>query len=1108
MKEFFGIDMTYIMIALVAILFVALATIGYVFVRNRVMFQVGVRNIPRRRAQTILIVIGLMLSTLIISTALSIGDTVEYSLTKTIFSELQSVDQVVSARTNAGLEDPDNGVDESEAFGAFDSISSPLPMARSQADEFVGQFRGVDNVDGVMPLIRGAVAVQNVTRGQTEPFAVVVGLPDDIAGFESDLETIDGELYAPADLAPGELLASKTAAKELAIEAGDKLTLFANTQPSDFTVKAVVEDRFVTGSVFGATFGFAMPFEQARELFGREDEVDFIVVSNTGGVRDSLRYSEGVAGELNQILSGTPWQAHETKQTLVELSSESASFFTTFFFVLGLFSIAAGMLLIFLIFVMLAAERKVEMGMMRAVGTKRNHLVQMFMSEGMVYNVTAAAIGCALGIGVAVIMVQVMARLFAEFGLQVSFHVTAQSLIIAYSIGVVLTFLTVTFSSWRIGNLNIVSAIRDSADPAMRKEPPRGSGIGFVVRYVAWVLFKPESWGQFWRSIALVPVGAVMTAAGVGLFMAAAAVYGSGTAGGALGVLFGVLGGFVIFGGVALIFIGLSSIVQWGPLMLIAGPILVLLGLDSNQAFTFGAGFSMIIVGAALQVTFLGFPARPAFTTMGLAMLVFWLLFAGGNTPSETINRLDGDIEMFFLSGVTMVIAGTFVLVYNADLLLGLVTLFGGFFSSLVPSIKTAVAYPLANKFRTGMTIAMISLVMFALVMMSTMNENFDRLFLSDDALAGYDVLVSELPGNPIDDVAAQLDVAEAPAGSDAGGPTGPELAGRIINDDRVMIANGAISKLTQLNVEKPAASSYSIQGMSEGFLRNNLLTFQTRMEGLTTNEEVRAALASNPNYAIIDRFATEGDFGGMAVIEGIDTTDRTMEPIPVEILDSATGRTRRVEIIAVTSTVASGLFQGLYVSEDAFLDTYRAPDSSLHYLQITEEADANETAQGIERMLLSRGVQANSLRQQVDDYQAQSRGFLYLLQGFMGIGLFVGIAAVGVIAFRTVVERRQQIGMLRAIGYTRRAVALSFLMESSFTALLGIGSGITLGLLLAYQLASTDEFASGGVTSFYIPWVQILAIGGFAFIASLVMTIIPSRQASGIPIAEALRYE
>ena len=48
------------------------------------MFLIGVRNIPRRRAQTVLIIIGLMLSTLIITAAFSIGDTVNYSITNQV----------------------------------------------------------------------------------------------------------------------------------------------------------------------------------------------------------------------------------------------------------------------------------------------------------------------------------------------------------------------------------------------------------------------------------------------------------------------------------------------------------------------------------------------------------------------------------------------------------------------------------------------------------------------------------------------------------------------------------------------------------------------------------------------------------------------------------------------------------------------------------------------------------------------------------------------------------------------------------------------------------------------------------------------------------------
>ena len=70
-----------------------------------------------------------------------------------------------------------------------------------------------------------------------------------------------------------------------------------------------------------------------------------------------------------------------------------------------------------------------------------------------------------------------------------------------------------------------------------------------------------------------------------------------------------------------------------------------------------------------------------------------------------------------------------------------------------------------------------------------------------------------------------------------------------------------------------------------------------------------------------------------------------------------------------------------------------------------------------------------------------------------MGLGLVVGIAALGVIAARSVVERRQQIGILRSLGFQRGMVQLTFLLESSFVALLGITIGVLLGAFLAYNV-------------------------------------------------------
>src|SRR5690606_36192283 len=69
-NEVFGMPMSSTMIVLLVGLSLALLTVAWVAWRRPVLFKLGVRNIPRRRAQSTLIVVGLMLSTLIMSAAL------------------------------------------------------------------------------------------------------------------------------------------------------------------------------------------------------------------------------------------------------------------------------------------------------------------------------------------------------------------------------------------------------------------------------------------------------------------------------------------------------------------------------------------------------------------------------------------------------------------------------------------------------------------------------------------------------------------------------------------------------------------------------------------------------------------------------------------------------------------------------------------------------------------------------------------------------------------------------------------------------------------------------------------------------------------------------
>ena len=154
----------------------------------------------------------------------------------------------------------------------------------------------------------------------------------------------------------------------------------------------------------------------------------------------------------------------DIKADLLNLASTLASGIMSIFIIFGLFSIMAGVMLIFLIFVMLAAERKPEMGIARAIGMKRGHLVQSFIYEGMAYDLISALVGALLGILVGMAMVSIMAAAFGDDNFELVMNYRWQSFVISYCLGVVLTFITVFFSSYRASKLNIVAAIRDLPD--------------------------------------------------------------------------------------------------------------------------------------------------------------------------------------------------------------------------------------------------------------------------------------------------------------------------------------------------------------------------------------------------------------------------------------------------------------------------------------------------------------------------------------------------------------------------------------------------------------------------------------------------------------------
>jgi putative ABC transport system permease protein len=176
------------------------------------------------------------------------------------------------------------------------------------------------------------------------------------------------------------------------------------------------------------------------------------------------------------------------------------------------------------------------------------------------------------------------------------------------------------------------------------------------------------------------------------------------------------------------------------------------------------------------------------------------------------------------------------------------------------------------------------------------------------------------------------------------------------------------------------------------------------------------------------------------------------------------------------------------------------------YYFALKPGVDVNKARLDLGRILVKDQLEPVVVADQLAQQLSGILTLLNLVTGFLALGLIVGIAGLGVISTRAVVERFQQIGMLRALGYRRSLVQQSFLMESSLIAILGLIIGALVGVWQSYRFFVVDK--TFGTVAFNVPVTQIALILVGAYLATLVTTYLPARSASRVAPAEALRYE
>jgi putative ABC transport system permease protein len=1001
MQELFGIPIDTLLLVLVVMLAMVVGALGLLALRHRVLLKLGVRNVGRRRGRSALIVVGLMLGTTIIAAALATGDTMNHTIRSTATRALGQTDEVVSAR--GAVADIPGELGAATGTGYFPQTT--VEVVRRE-------LAGSNLADGVAGAIRQDVAVQAPVQRQTEP-TVSLFAPDParMGGF-APIRDVEGGEVTLAQLPPGELYLNQKGADSLHVRAGDPLIVYVGATPVRMRIRAVVD---FDGA--GTTDeGLLMPLGEAQRLYEKPGKVMGILISNRGEGDDAVALTDEVIDTLKPTVAPLGLETDPTKQDALDAADQAGQAFMSLFTTFGTFSISAGILLIFLIFVMLAAERRGELGIARAVGTRRGHLVQMFTFEGAAYDAIAAAVGALLGAAVAYVMVLMLGSAFGtaeeEGALKVEYFVSWQSLFIAFAIGGLLTLLVVAFSAWRVSVMTISTAIRNLPEPPLPRKR---------------------------RKLVLAT----------------------------LAIVFGAL--------------------------------LTMSGASGDAATPVMLGVSLILVGLVPILSVAGVPERVAYTSCGLAIAVANLL--PWSVWEDVFGQMAMDFSTWIVSGLMTVIGAVWVMVYNADLILRSVSFALSRFGKVVPVTRMAITYPLRARFRTGATLAMFTLVVFTLVTGTAAPSSFDSAINDVDQFGGgFQVRAGTSANAPIDNL--RMAIHRAP--------------GIALSDFTAIGSQSVLSvKAKQLGTRRKA-ESYVARGLDRSFLEQTTFGLGAMARGYGSSEEVWHALATRPGLAVVDSYvAPRRDHWGFQMLpdfqlSGFYMEDGVFDPIPISVRDPQTGRQLRLKVIGVLKDTAplemAGISSSQATYQHAFPGRFRP---TIHYFALGAGVDPEETATKLESAFLPNGMQAESIEKVLSDMMSANRTINRLIQGFMGLGLIVGVAALGVISARAVVERRQQIGVLRAIGFRRGMVQAVFVVESSFIALTSIVVGTLLGLVLAENIVrDTKTQPSWENMTLVVPWGTFGVIFLVVYVVAVAATLAPAVRASRIRPAEALRYQ
>jgi putative ABC transport system permease protein len=942
---------TYVLLALLALPFVV------VLVRSVLVRRLASRHTSRRPVEALLVIAGSLLGTAIITGSFVVGDTINRSIRAAAYDQLGPIDETVTVPVDQGA--------------ALRARLADLPSATT---------------DGVLAFTTApAAVVATGARGGTQPRAQLLEVDFPAArrfGGDPLATGISG-----ATPRAGHAAVTSDLAHRLGLKVGSKLSAFASGGQVELTVDRILPRRGVAGywpidgrqqsyNVFVAPGTISGLATSAVAGTPAEPPRTVVAISNPGGVEAGADGTAAATRTLDRALAGFDARVQPVKRDVLDRADKAGKSLSQLYFTVGMFAVAAGVLLLVNVFVMLADERRSELGMLRAVGMRRRTLVAALATEGWIYAVLASTLGALLGIGFGRLIAwradQILSGGREVNALHLTFTFDWSTVLTGFAVGLAVSTVTILLASVRIARVNIIQAIRDISVPARAR--PR--------RRMVWM--------------------------------------------GSVAVVFGVL----------FTFVGFSSTNPYG---VMAGPMLVMIGVAPWLARHF--------------------PARAVYAWLSVAVMVWAIAcFAPLAAMDATI-----EIPLFLVQGFALTGAAVYLVTAYLD---SIGHVLGDRGRSL--SARLGLAYPLARRFRAAMTIGMFAIIVLTLVYMSEISFMFRGRTddIARNLSGGFGVELVSNPNNPV------------PAEKLAALPGVTRVA-------PLGYTTAEFTTATRGRTPWPVTGFGSELAAAPPALRDR--------GGSATDRGAWLAVARDPNLMIVDDFFLQ--VAGGATQKAARIGDR------VVMTDPQTGRHRAFRVAAIAENDFLG--SGAFVSQAALARVFgdRAVPSRFY----VAAANPDTTVERIRSDFVANGADADTVHGVVATAVAQNSAFFTLMQQFVGAGLLIAVAGVGVIMFRAVRERRREVGVLRSLGFQPRSVATTFVFEAGVVATIGVTLGVVIAIAACYVLAiSGADFASG--FTFGVPVAEVAVIVAIALVPALLAALLPARLASRIEPARALR--